>query len=427
MGPADALFSFAGLSDQRLSGPLGVAADFSCKLSQPCLAGVVRGKGLTYANTAYGTRLTSMELSGRFTGNRLQIDQLVAQAGGGTVRGNGYINLAADSGYPANIELTLNGAELADSSALSATASGTVRLVKAANQSPTLSGTVRLPETRYQIIRQGSARVPELTGVRFKPPRGRPRVTGDAAPAAGAAGFGNVALDLNIVAPGQLYVTGMGLESEWRADLHVTGTGQAPRISGEVDLVRGTLGFAGRSFDLREGTVRFIGGGTGDAVITLRAEETIEGVAVAINVGGSVTDPQITFSSTPGLPQDEILSRILFGSSIGNLSAIQAVQLAASLNSLRGSGGGLNPLGKLRSASGIDRLRILGADDATGRGTSLAAGKYISDDIYLEVVTDARGFTATQLEVALSESLSILSQAGGSNTTNVNLRYRKDY
>jgi translocation and assembly module TamB len=43
------------------------------------------------------------------------------------------------------------------------------------------------------------------------------------------------------------------------------------------------------------------------------------------------------------------------------------------------------------------------------------------------VVTDARGFTATQLEVTLSRSLSILSQAGGSGTTNVNIRYRKTY
>ena len=127
------------------------------------------------------------------------------------------------------------------------------------------------------------------------------------------------------------------------------------------------------------------------------------------------------------MPQDEILSRILFGSSIANLSALQAVQLAASLNSLRGSGGGLNPLGKLRSAAGIDRLRILGPDETTGRGTALAAGQYITNDIYVELITDTRGFTATQLEISLSKTLSILSQAGGSGTNSINLRVKKDY
>jgi len=146
-------------------------------------------------------------------------------------------------------------------------------------------------------------------------------------------------------------------------------------------------------------------------------------------VTGSASNPQIAFTSNPGLPQDEIVSRILFGSSVTEISALQAVQVAASLNSLRGGGGGgLNPLGQLRSATGIDRLRILGADDTTGRGTALAAGMYLSDDIYLEIITDARGFTATQLEIALSRALSVISQFGSGNSgTNVNVRYSKDY
>ena len=99
------------------------------------------------------------------------------------------------------------------------------------------------------------------------------------------------------------------------------------------------------------------------------------------------------------------------------------------LNSLRGGGGGgLNPLGTLRASTGIDRLRILGADQTTGRGTALAAGMYLSDDIYLEIITDARGFTATQLEIALSRALSVISQFGSGNTgTNVNVRYSRDY
>ncbi|WP_114228921.1 MULTISPECIES: translocation/assembly module TamB domain-containing protein [Sphingomonas] len=427
IGPADALFSLAGLADQSLAGPLGVAADFSGRVERPALQGVVRGRSLTYTNTTYGTRLTNLALQGRFTGERLEIDQLNAQAGNGTLTGSGYVSLAAASGYPARFTLSLDNARLANSDALRVTASGNVQLVKDANQSPVLTGTVRLPATRYQIIRQGSAQVPELTGVRFKPPRGRPLVTGDAPPPSAAASFGDVRLDLNIVAPGQLFVSGMGLESEWRADLRVTGTSQAPRIAGNIDLVRGTLGFAGRSFELQQGQIRFAGGSTTDATIALSATETISDVDVTVNVTGNVLNPQIAFSSSPGLPQDEIVSRILFGNSVGQLSPIQAVQLAASLNTLRGSGGGLNPLGKLRQVAGIDRLRILGPDDTSGRGTALAAGKYISKNIYLEVVTDARGFTATQLEVTLSRALSILSQAGGSNSTNVNVRYRKNY
>ncbi len=426
-GPADTLFSLAGQPDQRLSGAIGVAADFSGRVSSPKLSGIIRANKLTYENQTYGTRLSNIALRGQFSGDRLEIEQLDAVAGDGTVKASGFISLAADSGYPMDVRVDLQNADLARSEAIATRATGTLALTKSAGQTALLSGRILLPETRYQVIRQGSEQVPELTGVRFKPPRGRPRVTGDepATPSAGL--FEQLRLDIDLVAPERLYVSGMGLESEWSADIKIGGTSAQPRMSGGVDLIRGTLGFAGRSFELREGRVRFTGGRTLDPTIVLQATEAIDDVTVNVNVSGQAFNPQIAFSSTPGLPQDEIVSRILFGNSVGNLSTIQAVQLAASLNSLRGSGGGLNPLGQLRSISGIDRLRILGPDETSGRGTSLAAGQYITDDIYIEVITDARGFTATQLEISLTPALSVLSQAGGTVGTNANIRYRKDY
>src|SRR3546814_1467633 len=67
--------------------------------------------------------------------------------------------------------------------------------------------------------------------------------------------FDLLRLDVHLRAGDQIYVTGMGLESEWQADITLGGTTLAPRVTGEIDLVRGTLDFAGRSFDLEEGKV----------------------------------------------------------------------------------------------------------------------------------------------------------------------------
>ncbi|MFA7601459.1 MAG: translocation/assembly module TamB domain-containing protein [Novosphingobium sp.] len=425
-GPADTLFSFAGLSNQQLSGPIGMAADFSCRLSSPCLDGVIRGNGLIYENQVYGTRLTNMAVAGRFSGSRLEIEKLTATAGSGTLDARGYVSLAAEAGYPMDLSLTLDNARLARSEAVSATATGQLRLTKTEGERALLQGRIVLPETRYEIIRQGASQVPVLAGVRFKPAR-RQRFTTEepAKPAPGL--FSRIRLDLTLSAPERLYVSGMGLESEWRADFRMTGTSAAPVLTGEVELVRGTLSFASRDFELTQGRVTFTGGQTIDPILAMTASEDIDDITVNVNVGGRAYNPQITFSSVPGLPQDEILSRILFGSSITEISALQAVQLAASLNSLRGTGGGLNPMGKLRSATGVSRLRVLAPDEANGRGTALAAGQYITNDIYVELVTDARGFTATQLEVSLTPWLSLLSQAGGSGATNFNLRVRKNY
>src|SRR3546814_8920983 len=60
-GPAGTLFSFAGLSDQTLSGAIGVAADLSGRLQRPQFTGLVRANKLTYRNETYGTGLRSEE------------------------------------------------------------------------------------------------------------------------------------------------------------------------------------------------------------------------------------------------------------------------------------------------------------------------------------------------------------------------------
>jgi len=424
-GPADTLFSLAALPDQSMTGPIGVAADFTGRVQQPQLRGIVRANSLTYENEQYGTRLTDMRLRGSFTGDRLQVEELTARAGEGTIRGEGFVSLSSAQGFPVQLALDLDKARLAQGNDLAATATGQLRIINSAAQGAVISGTISLPETRYRIVRQGSARVAKLTGVRRKPALGRARITGDPEPISGVPS--NWKLDVKVVADNQIYVSGMGLDSEWAADIRITGTTGNPRITGGIDLVRGTLGFAGRSFDLEEGRLRFNGGSATNPELNLRASGEAGDVTVNIVVSGTGENPDIAFSSTPSLPQDEVMARILFGNSIGELTPIQAVQLAASLNSLRGGSGGLNPLGVLQSASGIDRLRILGADEETGRGTSLAVGQYISNDVYVEIITDTRGFTATQIEISLSKALSVLSQVGSFGGSNVNVQYRKDY
>jgi translocation and assembly module TamB len=426
-GPAGTLFSLAGMPDQRLSGPIGVAADFSGHVRAPQLNGVIKGNKLTYENLTYGTTFTDLAVDGSFTGDQIDIANLAAKAGDGTVKAQGYVSLAAARGFPMDVTIMLDNARLARSDNLSSTATGTLRLTKTAGKSTLLSGEIHLPQTRYRFVRNGSAEIPQLTGVHFAPPKGRAQITGNEQVQRAPNPFSGVRLDIKVTAPDRFYVSGMGLESEWRADLAVSGTSAKPRLTGTLSVVRGTLGFAGHSFDIKDGQVVFMDEPQINPRIAFTAQEEINGVTVQLNVSGRAEDPQIAFTSTPGLPQDEIVSRILFGDSVANLSSIQALQLAASLNSLRGTGGGFNPLGKLRSATGLDRLRVLGADAATGRGTAIAAGKYITNNIYVEVITDARGFTATQLEINLTPALSILSQAGGSGATNFSIRYEKNY
>lgn len=421
-GPAAVLFSLAGMADQQLTGAIGLAADFSGRVGAPDFTGIVRGNNLVYENETYGTRLSNLKIDGRFNDDQLVLNQLSATAGSGTLTANGSIGLSAEQGFPMKLEARLDNARLARSDALAATATGTITLTRNASER-TIVGDLRIPEARYEIVRQGAAEVAELTGVRRK---GTPIMTAEQRRAAAAAA-GHFDLRLTLRAPNQLFVSGMGLESEWGATVNIRGTTARPLVTGTANIVRGTYDFAGKRFDISHGEIDFQGSELTNPTINIAATTTAEGITAILNVTGTGQRPRIAFTSTPALSQEEVLSRILFGSSVTDLNATEAIQLAASLNTLRGGGGGLNPLGKLRSATGIDRLRIVGADEATGRGTALSAGKYITKNIYVEIITDARGFTATQLEVALSRALSVLSQTGSFGGSSVSIRYSKDY
>ncbi len=420
-GPAGVLFSLFAPPRQQLSGAVAVAADVSGTVSAPRMNGVIKAQNLTYDHNVLGTRLTRIQLDGRFTQDRIEIVKLDGRAGAGTIAGAGWVSLAAGDGFPMEVEIVLQNAQLARSDSVNSTISGTLNISRA-NREGWIRGDLRLPELRYVVVTQSSETVPELEGVHRKGVViAQPKDTDQ-----DVRSLSLWNLDIRIRADNQIFITGMGLESEWEADLRLVGTTARPRVDGEMTARRGTYNFAGREFDIDTGIITFDGGELTNPRLNISASAVVNEITGLINITGTAQRPDIAFSSTPALPQDEVLSRILFGQSAANLSATEALQLAGAINTLRG-GGGLNPLAALRSATGIDRLRVLGADEATGRGTALAAGKYLTNSIYVEVITDAKGFTATQIEIALSRSLSILSQTGSYTGTSFNVRYKRDY
>jgi translocation and assembly module TamB len=162
-------------------------------------------------------------------------------------------------------------------------------------------------------------------------------------------------------------------------------------------------------------------------LLDIRAEANVQGMAATVRVTGTGLKPEIVFASVPALPEDELLSRLLFGTSITALSAPEAVQLASAVAALQSGSGGLDPINRVRSAVGLDQLRILPADVATGQGTSIAAGKYIGRRLFVEVITDGQGYSATRVEYQVSRWLSLLSSISTIGRTSANVRVSKDY
>ncbi len=422
-GPAGALWPLTGIQAFDLRGPVAISADFGGHLGEPTVQGVMRSDGLRFESTQLGTVIDNVKLDSRFAGSRLELASFNGTTGeNGRVSGSGFIDLSVVRGFPMDIRLQAQNAQLLRRDDLRATATGPVRITNGPNGG-LIAGDLIINRARFRIGRPAAEDVPELQVTernaalvrRDHPPTTKPTIW---------------RLNLTADANNKVEVDGKGLESEWQAKLKLTGPATAPDITGRAEMIRGSYEFAGRRFELTRGLVLLEGGGyPPDASIDIAAEARVQGLTATLRIGGTAQQPEIAFSSIPALPEDEVLSRVLFGESITNLSAPEAIQLAGAVASLRSSGraSNLDVFNVLRKGTGIDRLRILPSNPTTGRGTAVAAGEYFGDRVYVEVATDAQGYTATQIEVELTRSLSILSQVATLGGTSANLRWSKDY
>ena len=418
-GPAQDLWGLSGLTALDVRGAVQVAADVSGTLGDPQVAGRIRGLGGRVEAPLLGAVATDVSLDARFTASKLELTRFAGKSGQGSISGSGSIDLSYERAFPMDIRMVVTNAAILGRDDLSATGSGNIRLATD-EYGGVVSGTLTLSRADYRVGRTAVADVPVLQ-VTEKNTRvlGR-RTVQYVAPT-------RWLFNLNIKADRRLLVTGMGINSEWQADVRLRGGATTPELFGRVQLVRGDYDFAGKRFQLTRGDIRFVGAYPPDPIIAVTAENTGNGFTAFLNVEGTAQRPQIKFSSVPALPEDEVLSRVLFGSNVTDLSAPEAIQLAGALASLRGSGGGFNLIGAVGKGLGIDRLRILPADVVTGRLTTVAAGQYVGRNVYVELATDAQGYTATSIEIGLTRTLSVLSQVATLGGTSGSVRWKKDY
>jgi translocation and assembly module TamB len=193
-------------------------------------------------------------------------------------------------------------------------------------------------------------------------------------------------------------------------------------------LVRGQISVVGRTFKLEEGRVEFLGGDKIDPLIDVKAVTQTRDHTVTIRLSGSATNIEVAMSSTPELPQDEIVSRLLFGKSTTELSGLEAVQLAAAVAEMAGGTGMGTFLDRAGGGLGIDVLRVESAGEGDETGAAVSAGEYLGDDVYVGVTqATAADSGSVEVEVELTPNISIESKVGQTGQSNLGIRFKWDY
>ncbi|MEM5518373.1 translocation/assembly module TamB domain-containing protein [Henriciella sp. AS95] len=358
-----------------------------------------------------GMVLNRINASTELGAGRLTLSSFDARGrDGGSISGNGAMSL--DGSGASDLELTANQLVVTERREGSATVSGTMKL----NQQPDLleiTGDLTVDEGQINIANLPSGGPPTLD-VSFEQPQEEQDEEEEKAA---------TRLDISLKAPGRIDVDGRGVNAELSLDADITGTIGDPVITGEARIVRGRFDLVGKRFVFGDSSVE-LRRDLSDSRLSISAtHETKDDIQAILNVAGTVKRPEVELTSNPVLPDDEVLSRVLFGRSPSQLSTLETARLAAALAQLSG-GGGFDLLGGIEQALGLDTLDV--GSSSTG-SVEVTSGKYLTEDVYLEVRSGAAGAPGVAIEWEPIRNIEVEAATAAEDGQEFSIQWKKDF
>ena len=400
--------------DLRINGPFDVAS----------VSGTLATSGARMSIPAASIALQSIDSNVSISGGRAQVDVSLTPAATGQVRVTGPISLTDP--FPGELAVALNEVIISRPGLIETSANGQLTVSGPLTGGARIAGQIDFGEIAVQVPSTSGAASAALPGLQHvneptavRQTRARAGLIENGA-ADGRPQTPPFGLDVLLSAPSRIFIRGRGLDAEMGGRLRIGGTTNQIVPSGRFELVRGRLNILGQRVDLTEGYIQ--PQGDLDAYMRIVAEATSGDTDVRFTIEGQVSSPELTISSSPELPEDEVLSRFLFGRDLSEISTIQALQIADAIASLNGNGSGA--FGRLRQGLGLDDLDV--STTETGE-TTVRAGRYLTENIYSDVSRTTDGETEINLNLTLTPNLTARGTARSDSTTGIGIFLERDY
>ena len=426
-GSAPLALANAALDPRRLSG----LANFDLNVNGPpaisSLSGQVTFSDGRLAAPNLGQALT--DIGGQITlqNGAAQIDLTTRVEGGGGIAISGP--LALTGANQADITIALNDVVLQDPELYRTEVTGAITLNGPLQGGARIAGRLELGQTDVQVPSSSISSLgalPDVTHVNatseVRQTLGRAGLLSDGSEPSSGGGSGRAfPLDIVINAPSRIFIRGRGLDAELGGSLTIGGTSANVIPVGRFSLVRGRIDILQQRFELTEG-VASLQGDFAPFIRLVATTETDNGTVISIVVEGPAGAPEVSFISVPELPQDEVLSQLIFGRDLQSISPLQAVQLASAISTLAGRGGGA--LDRLRASIGLDDFDVTTDDEGNA---AVRAGKYLSDNVYTDVTITSQGDTEINLNLDVTDTITAKGSVNQDGETGVGLFYQRDY
>ncbi|MEP2829715.1 translocation/assembly module TamB domain-containing protein [Parvibaculum sp.] len=426
-GPMASLMALADLPGQRLTGDTETSVTVEGDISSPVVSGRATLRDGTFENFETGTTMRDLDVTVEGErSERLRFTMTARDTGQGRIEAEGIVSLAGDANPAVDMRATLDNMEMVRRRDLILGMDGTLTLtgpaLPASMEEPLrLEGELTTTNARFNIPDQIGGGVPHIDVIEIQGPD--EEITEEAQEAPPLPMLLDVTLKIGNP-PAQ--VSGRGVSSLWTGSVTATGLAEDPALNGVLVAQRGTLDFAGKTFTLSRGSVNFAGEKPIDPLIDIALDYSRSDFSATVEVTGRGSSPDIELSSAPSRPRDEIISRILFGKNVGELSAFEAAQLANTAAELSGSGiGGFGILSQIQNELGLDVLRV---DTGASGGTTVSAGKYVREGVYVGVEQGALASdSGVKVEVDVTDNISVETKIGNDASSDVGVNWKWDY
>jgi translocation and assembly module TamB len=389
----------------------------------PVINGTVTTNGAKIVDVRRNLAINSLTADIRFNGQQAVISRLTGQlASGGSISVTGNVGIQPASNFPANIDIKLDKAVYVDGTLVVATVDGTIGLRGPLTANPTLNGKLRLDKASITVPEKLPTSLREVDIRHVNAPKAVLAQIRDMTPE-GARGKSNtINLDIQLDAPSQIFVRGRGIDAELGGSVTIRGTASVPVVSGGFTMRRGRLTILNRRLDFSDKSrITFAGDLT--PALQMAATSTSGTTTLTVDVAGLATDPAITFSSSPALPQDEVLAQLIFGQSMSKLSAIQIAQLADAVGQLAG-GRSTSLFQGLRNQLGVDDFDI--STDANGQ-TNVGVGRYLNERTYLELQQNTKDGAKAIINLDVGRGVKLRGAAGANGAGEAGVVYEHEY
>lgn len=385
-------------------------------MAQPNMQGNLSFQNVSFSTASFPVDVSSINGNVRVSGRRMQVVDLTGSVNGGTMKAQGSVDLGKNPGF--DLAVAAQSVNINYPSGVRARLDGDLRLNGSAAASA-LTGRVVIDYLGFtQQMDVATLASKFSSGGGISTPSAFERHT---------------RLNIAIQSSSTLDLASTELSIQGAANLNVVGTLADPVVLGRTTLTGGELFFLGKRYDIQSGTIEFANPTETRPSVDLYATTTVNQYKISIHFLGPVDQMKTNFTSTPALPQADIINLLAFGQTTEQ-AATSPTPGSLGAESVLASGVAGQLTGKIQKLAGISQLSVTPIIAANGvqqpgPGAQVAIQQRVSGRLLVTFTTDTAETqaTAVQVQYDLGGGLSISALRDQNGGYGIDVRLHKSF